>query len=198
MRTWSSASRPAICCCFCSTCCPRIPWMADASCARSGAAQAGKRGHAHRRHGRPQARRSLMILFGLLSGNFMLVFVGAFIYLGAWQEGTTARGRSLTSGFPVRAAMITDFRTLPHGATIKDAADLLLATSQHDFPVVHGDQVIGLLGRSAPHARHDDGRSGRLRLHRNGSQLSARFAGCGSIGSGAEALVAWRRGAGDG
>jgi Zn-dependent protease len=91
---------------------------------------------------------ALLILVGLLMGNFMLVFVGAFVYLGAWQEGTTARGRSLTSGYPVRAAMITDFRTLPHGASIKDAADLLLATSQHDFPVVHGDQVIGLLHRS--------------------------------------------------
>ena len=90
-----------------------------------------------------------MILFGLLWGNFMLVFVGAFVYLGAWQEGTSAKGRSLTSGFPVRAAMITDFRTLPHGATIRDAGDLLLSTAQHDFPVVHGDQVIGLLGRSA-------------------------------------------------
>ena len=90
-----------------------------------------------------------IILLGLLWGNFMLVFVGAFVYLGAWQEGTSARGRSLTSGFPVRAAMITDFRRLPHGATIRDAADLLLATSQHDFPVVHGDQVIGLLGRAA-------------------------------------------------
>lgn len=90
-----------------------------------------------------------LILFGLLSGNFMLVFVGAFVYLGAWQEGASARGRSLTSGFPVRAAMITDFRTLPHGASIKEAADLLLSTSQHDFPVVHGDQVIGLLGRAA-------------------------------------------------
>ena len=91
----------------------------------------------------------LVILGGLLWGNFMLVFVGVFVYLGAWQEGTTARGRSLTSGYPVRAAMITDYRTLPHGATVRDAGDLLLATSQHDFPVVHGDQVIGVLGRGA-------------------------------------------------
>jgi Zn-dependent protease/CBS domain-containing protein len=90
-----------------------------------------------------------IILFGLLWGNFMLVFVGAFVYLGAWQEGVSATGRSLTSGFPVRSAMITDFRTLPHGATIRDAGNLLLSTSQHDFPVVHGEQVIGLLGRSA-------------------------------------------------
>ena len=33
-----------------------------------------------------------IILFGLLSGNFMLVFVGAFVYLGAWQEGSHAPG----------------------------------------------------------------------------------------------------------
>jgi stage IV sporulation protein FB len=90
-----------------------------------------------------------MGLFGLLSGNFMLLFVAMFVYLGATQEAAVARGRSLTSGYTVRAAMITDFRTLPHGATIRDAGDLLLATSQKDFPVVHGDRVIGILDRSA-------------------------------------------------
>jgi Zn-dependent protease/CBS domain-containing protein len=88
-------------------------------------------------------------LFGLLSSNFMLVFIALFVYLGASQEGAAARGRLLTSGFPVRAAMITDFRTLSHGDTIRDAGNLLLATSQHDFPVMHGTSVVGLLGRSA-------------------------------------------------
>lgn len=91
----------------------------------------------------------LMGLFGLLSANFLLVFVALFVYLGAAQEGAAAKGRSLTSGFPVRAAMITDFRTLSHGNTIREAGDLLLATSQQDFPVMHGDEVIGLLSRSA-------------------------------------------------
>ena len=60
-----------------------------------------------------------------------------------------ARSRSLTAGYPVRAAMITEFRTLPHGATVRDAGDLMLKTSQHDFPVMHGDAVIGLLTRAA-------------------------------------------------
>lgn len=90
-----------------------------------------------------------MGLFGLLSGNFLLMFVALFVYLGAQQEGAAARGRSLTSGFPVRAAMITDFHTLSHGNTIREAGDLLLSTSQQDFPVMHGDEVIGLLTRSA-------------------------------------------------
>ena len=69
--------------------------------------------------------------------------------LGAFQEGAAARGRIFTSGYPVEAAMITDFRTLAHGETIRDAGNLLLATSQHDFPVIHGGQVVGLLSRSA-------------------------------------------------
>ncbi|MCI0365084.1 MAG: site-2 protease family protein, partial [Phycisphaerales bacterium] len=86
-----------------------------------------------------------MGLVGLLSANFMLVFVAMFVYLGAAQESVAARGRSLTMGFPVRAAMITDFRTLQHGDTIRDAGNLLLATSQQDFPVMHGTEVIGLL-----------------------------------------------------
>jgi Zn-dependent protease/CBS domain-containing protein len=90
----------------------------------------------------------VMGLYGLLSMNFMLVFVALFVYLGASQEGAAAEGKALTEGIPVRAAMITDFRSLPHGATIRDAAELLIATSQQDFPVVFGDRVMGLLGRA--------------------------------------------------
>jgi Zn-dependent protease len=90
----------------------------------------------------------VMGLFGLLSAQFMLVFIAFFVYLGAAQEGAAAMGRVLTHGIPVRAAMVTDFRTLPHGSTIRDAANLLLATSQQDFPVMYGDRVMGLLPRN--------------------------------------------------
>ena len=99
--------------------------------------------------GAGQGLAVLMGLAGLLTANFMLVFVALFVYLGAAQEGAAVRGRILTSGFPARAAAVVDFHTLPHGATIRDAGNLLLATSQHDFPVVHGGEVIGLLTREA-------------------------------------------------
>ena len=87
--------------------------------------------------------------YGLLAANFMLVFIAFFVYLGAAQEGAAAVGRILTQGTPVRAAMVTDFRTLSHGDSIRDAANLLLSTTQQDFPVMLGNQAIGLLGRSA-------------------------------------------------
>jgi Zn-dependent protease/CBS domain-containing protein len=90
-----------------------------------------------------------MGLFGLLSMNFFLIFIAFFVYLGASQESAMAMGKSLTEGLPVRAAMVTEFRTLSHGDTIRDAVNLLLSTTQQDFPVVLGGQVLGLLGRNA-------------------------------------------------
>lgn len=92
---------------------------------------------------------ALMALAGLLTTNFMLVFVAFFVYLGAMQESLVSTGRLLMSGELVQAAMITDFRVLHHGDTIRDAAELLLATSQQDFPVLAGDSVVGLLSRTA-------------------------------------------------
>ena len=89
-----------------------------------------------------------MGLYGLVQGEFMLVFFAFFIWLGAAQESAAATGRTLTNGIPVRAAMITEFHHLEHGDTVRDAANLLLSTSQQDFPVMHGDEVIGLLDRN--------------------------------------------------
>jgi CBS domain-containing protein len=57
--------------------------------------------------------------------------------------------------------MVTDFRTLSHGASLRSAAELLLATSQRDFPVLSGVSVIGLLTRGALlHAMMHDGPDG--------------------------------------
>ena len=89
-----------------------------------------------------------MGLYGFINMP-MLAFVAFFIYLGAANEGAASRGRSLTQGIPVRSAMMTEYHTLAHGATIREAANLLLSTSQQDFPVVLGGQVLGLLGRNA-------------------------------------------------
>ena len=95
--------------------------------------------------------RMLAISMGLYGFVYMpmLAFVAFFIYLGAANEGAASRGRSLTQGIPVRAAMMTGYHTLAHGATLREAANLLLSTSQQDFPVVLGDQVRGLLRRNA-------------------------------------------------
>ncbi|HYO81771.1 MAG TPA: site-2 protease family protein [Bryobacteraceae bacterium] len=91
----------------------------------------------------------LIGLYGLVSMQFMLLFIAFFVYLGATQETAVVTGKVLTEGVTVRESMVTLFETLQHGSTIRDAASLLLATSQQDFPVMHGGTVVGLLARNA-------------------------------------------------
>ncbi len=50
-------------------------------------------------------------------------------------------------GIPVARAMLTDFRTLEPGDSLARAAELILAGSQHDFPVVEDGRVTGVLTR---------------------------------------------------
>ena len=92
---------------------------------------------------------AIMGLYGFVNGQMLVLLVAFLIYMAATQEGAASEGRALTQGIPVTAAMVTDFHTISHGGTLREAADLLLATSQQDFPVVHGDQVVGLLDRVA-------------------------------------------------
>lgn len=88
-------------------------------------------------------------IWGLLQPNYILLFIAFFVYIGAGQEATIYRRKALVEGLLARAAMITDFKTLSVGATLREAADLLLQTSQHDFPVMNGDEVVGVLSRQA-------------------------------------------------
>lgn len=87
-------------------------------------------------------------LFALLHGPLWYLFIAFFVYIGAGQEAASYRQAALIEGIPVRQAMITDVRTLLVGQTLKEAADVLLDTSQHDFPVLHGDAVQGVLTRN--------------------------------------------------
>jgi Zn-dependent protease len=89
-----------------------------------------------------------MGLYGLVFSELLLVFFAFFVWLGATQETAASLGRTLTNGIPVRAAMITEFHRLGHGDTVREAANLLLSTAQQDFPIMHGDQVIGILDRN--------------------------------------------------
>ena len=88
-----------------------------------------------------------MGLYGLIFSELWLVLFAFFVWLGAAQETAASLGRTLTNGIPVRAAMITEFHRLGHADTVREAANLLLSTAQQDFPIMHGDQVIGLLDR---------------------------------------------------
>jgi Zn-dependent protease/CBS domain-containing protein len=80
--------------------------------------------------------------------NPFLIFIALFVYIGASQEAALAQMKDVSRRFPVSSAMVREFRTLGENATLEEAVDALLATSQHDFPVMDGDgNVAGLLTR---------------------------------------------------
>jgi Zn-dependent protease len=84
---------------------------------------------------------------GLLINPF-LIFIALFVYIGASQEAALAQMRDVSRRFPVSSAMVREFRTLAEHATLQEAVDALLATSQHDFPVMNDTaNVVGLLTR---------------------------------------------------
>src|SRR5213082_71663 len=87
-------------------------------------------------------------VFGFIGlfGNPLLIFTALFVYMGASQEAALAQMRDVSRRFPVSSAMVREFRTLTKTATLQEAVDALLGTSQHDFPVIdESGNVAGIL-----------------------------------------------------
>jgi stage IV sporulation protein FB len=96
-----------------------------------------------------QALAFVFLFFGLM-GNPMLIFIAVFVYLAATAEAQSVGLQDVSRQLRVSDAMITAFQTLGPQATIGDAAELLLRTTQHEFPVVDGaGRLRGILTRNA-------------------------------------------------
>jgi Zn-dependent protease len=74
--------------------------------------------------------------FGLTSGNPMLLLIAIFVWIGAEGEARQVQERFSLRDIPIREAMLTDYRTLAPSDTLGHAAELLLAGTQQDFPVL--------------------------------------------------------------
>ena len=73
-----------------------------------------------------------------LFGNPLLIFIALFVYMGAAAEASAAQMRDAGRGMIASDAAETRFEGLSPTATVEDAVERLLRTSQHDFPVVDG------------------------------------------------------------
>jgi Zn-dependent protease/CBS domain-containing protein len=80
----------------------------------------------------------------------MLIVIAIFIFLAAQGEATNAQLRAVAQGSLVSDAMITSFQSLSTGATVNDAVEALIRTTQTEFPVVDGSgRLRGVLLRDA-------------------------------------------------
>jgi len=95
-----------------------------------------------------QAMALLLGLAGILAPNILLVLVAVFIFLAAGSERGLIELRSITSGRPAGASMITHFLPLDPGDPVSQAATALIRTEQKEFPVIDGSgRLRGLLTR---------------------------------------------------
>lgn len=87
---------------------------------------------------------------GLVAGNPLLVFIAIFIYLAASGEARATSLYELAAGRKAMDAAITRFVSLSTASNLGDAADALLATTQHEFPVLdEAGRLQGFLTRRA-------------------------------------------------
>lgn len=94
--------------------------------------------------------QGLAFVFGFagLFYNPLLIFIAIFVYLAATAEAQNAQIREVSSSVMIADVMITEFATLDRSATIDEAIDTLLATTQREFPVVDlAGHFEGLLTR---------------------------------------------------
>ncbi|WFU13257.1 site-2 protease family protein (plasmid) [Rhizobium sp. CB3090] len=88
-------------------------------------------------------------LFGLLYNPWLIV-IAIFVYLAATSEEREAQIEDVAAHVRVSDVMITEFETLSRSASIEEAVDRMLATTQGDFPVVGSDgRLMGLLTRNS-------------------------------------------------
>ncbi|SFO54975.1 Zn-dependent protease (includes SpoIVFB) [Mesorhizobium sp. NFR06] len=66
----------------------------------------------------------------------LLIFTGIFVYLAAAAEAQNALMREMATSVLVGDVMITEFIRLERSATLDEAVEMLLATTQHEFPVI--------------------------------------------------------------
>jgi Zn-dependent protease/CBS domain-containing protein len=91
--------------------------------------------------------QAMALVFGFagLFSNPFLLFIALFVWMGAAQEASMVQMRSALDGIPVQSAMITEFHTLRPDDPLGKAVDYIVAGFQQDFPVVEGDQPVGVL-----------------------------------------------------
>ena len=83
-----------------------------------------------------------------LFGNPLLIFIAIFVYIAAAGEAQMSGAQQALKGLSVAEAMETRFTPISIDANLAEAVDALLASAQHEFPMVDAfKKPVGLLTR---------------------------------------------------
>lgn len=89
--------------------------------------------------------------FALYTNNVVLIMIAALIFFSATQEIVAERTRRASRAYQVRDVM-TDresLQCLTHGMTVSDSMRVALKSYQNMFPVMLGDELLGLVEKQS-------------------------------------------------
>lgn len=88
-------------------------------------------------------------LWGLSTGNVILILIAIFVFFAGQMEANDVAAHAVARGMKARDAMITSFESLRPEDTMNVAAQVLIRTTQHEFPVLDADgRLAGFLTRT--------------------------------------------------
>ena len=88
----------------------------------------------------------VLMVAGLFS-NTWLTMVGVIIFSAAQLEERAVVFQSALDDVRLEEVMLTDFATLSPADTLEDALDKAVHSLQDDFPVVRGNDMVGVISR---------------------------------------------------
>lgn len=84
-------------------------------------------------------------ILGFMSGNFLLVFIAFFIYIGAAQEHQFSNIKSALSNLKVKDLMTQDVKTVPVNMSVHRLIEKMFNDKHSGFPVLRDDKVVGIV-----------------------------------------------------
>ena len=94
-----------------------------------------------------QAIAILLGILGVASGNFALILVAIFVFLGAGQEHIEGQARTMLETKQVGDAYNRHALTLDIGDRVSRVVDYILTSYQPDFAVMQGTKLLGIVTR---------------------------------------------------
>lgn len=102
----------------------------------------------------------LLGLWGIVSGNLLLLAAAVFIFTGARQESVAAQALGLPAEAGLRAGdvYVRHGAGLEIGQRLNDAAAIMLASNQYALAVMQGERLIGVVTRDQAQSAYAAGR----------------------------------------
>lgn len=84
------------------------------------------------------------VILGFFYNPFM-IFIGLFVFFGAYSENMMVQQMETMRGYLVKDAMMTQLAIVSPGDTVRVAIEKLIAGQESNFIVVDQDQVVGVV-----------------------------------------------------